>query len=101
MLRVNLSRQSAKFIRKLTAKHARQVAAKITQLRNNPYPQDSLKLIRFNCRAIAVRELPLFLSHLLLQLFSFQQGDPKATGRVVIAVFWDGLNSDRLKHIYR
>ena len=44
MLRVNLSRQSAKFIRKLTAKHARQVAAKITQLRSNPYPQDSLKL---------------------------------------------------------
>ena len=44
MLRVNLSRQSAKFIKKLIAKHARQVAAKITELRNNPYPQDSIKL---------------------------------------------------------
>ena len=95
MLRVNLSRQSAKFIRKLTTKHARQVAAKITQLRSNPYPQDSLKLIRL----IAVRELPLFLSHLLLQLFSFQQGDPKAT-RSVIACSIPLLNLGRKHSVY-
>ena len=44
MLSVNLSRQSAKFLKKLTTKHARQVAAKITELRSNPYPQDSRKL---------------------------------------------------------
>ncbi len=35
MLKVNLSRQSAKFIKKLSTKHARQVAAKITQLISN------------------------------------------------------------------
>ena len=44
MLKVNLSRQAAKFIKKLAPKHARQVAAKITELRSNPYPSDSLKL---------------------------------------------------------
>ena len=44
MLKINFSRQSAKFLKKLPAKHARQVAAKITELRSNPYPQDSIKL---------------------------------------------------------
>ncbi|AOY79602.1 type II toxin-antitoxin system RelE/ParE family toxin [Moorena producens JHB] len=45
MLRVNLSRQAAKFIKKLsTNKHARQIATKITELRKNPYPPDSIKL---------------------------------------------------------
>ena len=44
MLRVNLSRQAAKFIKKLSIKHARQVATKITGLRSNPYPPDSSKL---------------------------------------------------------
>ncbi len=49
MLKVNLSRQSAKFIKKLSTKHARQVAAKITELRSNPYPQDSIKLKGYSC----------------------------------------------------
>ncbi len=44
MLKVNFSRQSVKFIKKLSAKHARQVSGKITELRRNPYPQDSRKL---------------------------------------------------------
>ncbi len=44
MLKINFSRQAAKFIKKLSTKHARQVATKITELRNNPYPPDSLKL---------------------------------------------------------
>lgn len=44
MLEVNLSRQSAKFIKKLIPKHAKQVALKIIELRNDPYPHDSLKL---------------------------------------------------------
>ncbi len=44
MLKVNFSRQAAKFIKKLSAKHARQIATKITELRSNPYPQDSIKL---------------------------------------------------------
>jgi len=44
MLKINLSRQSAKRLKKLPDKHAKQVATKITELTSNPYPQDSLKL---------------------------------------------------------
>ncbi len=44
MLKVNLSRQTAKLLKKLSTKHARQIATKITALRSNPYPHDSLKL---------------------------------------------------------
>ena len=44
MLKVNLSRQAAKRLKKLPEKHAKQVATKITELISNPYPQDSLKL---------------------------------------------------------
>ena len=44
MLRINFSRQAARFIKKLPTKHARQVFTKITELRNNPYLSDSIKL---------------------------------------------------------
>jgi mRNA interferase RelE/StbE len=44
MLKINLSRQSAKRLKKLPDKHAKQVAIKITELTANPYPQDPLKL---------------------------------------------------------
>ena len=44
MLKINLSRQATKRLKKLPDKHAKQVATKITELRTNPYPQDSLKL---------------------------------------------------------
>ena len=44
MLKINLSRQAAKRLKKLPDKHAKQVATKITELLSNPYPQDSLKL---------------------------------------------------------
>lgn len=44
MLKINLSRQAAKRLKKLPEKHAKQVATKITELILNPYPQDSLKL---------------------------------------------------------
>ncbi|MFN9053469.1 MAG: type II toxin-antitoxin system RelE family toxin [Pseudanabaena sp.] len=45
MLKVNLSRQAAKRLKKLSEKHAKQVATKITELISNPYPLYSLKLI--------------------------------------------------------
>ncbi|MBD2177534.1 type II toxin-antitoxin system RelE/ParE family toxin [Pseudanabaena sp. FACHB-1998] len=44
MLKINLSRQAAKRLKKLPDKHAKQVATKITELLSNPYPQDSLRL---------------------------------------------------------
>ena len=44
MLKINLSRQAVKRLKKLPDKHAKQVATKITELTSNPYPQDSLKL---------------------------------------------------------
>ena len=56
MLKVNLSHQSAKFIKKLSTKHARQVATKITELRSNPYPQDSLKLKGYSYQRTDVGE---------------------------------------------
>jgi mRNA interferase RelE/StbE len=44
MLKINLSRQAAKRLKRLPDKHAKQVATKITELLSNPYPQDSLRL---------------------------------------------------------
>jgi len=44
MLRINLSRQVLKRLKKLPDKHAKQVSTKITELTFNPYLQDSLKL---------------------------------------------------------
>lgn len=44
MLKVNLSRQATERLKKLPDKHAKQVATKISEMRTNPYPQDSLKI---------------------------------------------------------
>ena len=44
MLKINLSRQAAKRLKRLPDKHAKQVATNITELLSNPYPQDSLRL---------------------------------------------------------
>ena len=44
MLKINLSRQATKRLKKLPDKHAKQVVTKISEMRTNPYPQDSLKL---------------------------------------------------------
>jgi mRNA interferase RelE/StbE len=44
MLKIEISKRAAKFIGKLPAKQARQVALKISELRKNPEPKDSLKL---------------------------------------------------------
>jgi len=44
MLKINPSRQAAKFLKRLPPKQARQVARKITELRTNPEPHDSRQL---------------------------------------------------------
>ena len=44
MLNVNLSRQASKFLKKLPAKQARQIATKIMELRTNPNVHDSIQL---------------------------------------------------------
>lgn len=41
MLSLDLSRQAAKFLQGLPAKHARQIGGKIVALRENPEPPDS------------------------------------------------------------
>ncbi|MGR3178984.1 MAG: type II toxin-antitoxin system RelE family toxin, partial [Candidatus Anammoxibacter sp.] len=41
MLKINISRDARKFLKKLTPKHGRQVSQKITALRENPKPNDS------------------------------------------------------------
>lgn len=44
MLSLNLSRKASKFLKKLPPKQAKQIALKIQQLCDNPYPNDSLNL---------------------------------------------------------
>ncbi|MDX2223022.1 MAG: type II toxin-antitoxin system RelE/ParE family toxin [Rhodospirillaceae bacterium] len=44
MLDIDLSRDAAKTLDRLPPKHARQIAAKIMALRENPAPPDSLSL---------------------------------------------------------
>ncbi len=47
MLKVDLSRDSARFLKRLSAssaKHARQLAGKITALRETPEPHDSIQM---------------------------------------------------------
>ena len=59
MLKVNFSRQAAKFVKRLSVKHARQIAIKITELRNNPYPQDSIKLKGYSYYRVSIGEYRL------------------------------------------
>ena len=44
MLKIEISKRAEKFIRKLPPKQARQVSAKILELRSNPEPHDSKPL---------------------------------------------------------
>ena len=56
MLKLNLSRQAAKFIKKLPPKQAKQIARKIVELRNNPYPHDSISLKGYPYRRTDIGE---------------------------------------------
>lgn len=50
MLRLNISRKASKFLTKLPLKQAKQIALKIQQLRQDPFPQDSINLKGFPFR---------------------------------------------------
>jgi len=47
MLKIEISKRSAKFLQKLNPKQARQLATKIQELRSNPEPHDSQQLKGF------------------------------------------------------
>jgi len=44
MLKLDPGRQARKFLDQVPLKHARQLAAKLLQLRQNPYPSDAKQL---------------------------------------------------------
>jgi addiction module toxin, RelE/StbE family len=44
VLKVELSRQAAKFLKSLPPKQGRQLAVKIVQLRKDPHPHDSIPM---------------------------------------------------------
>lgn len=44
MLKINLSKQTAKFLEKVHPKHAKQIIRKIVELQENPFPHDSFQL---------------------------------------------------------
>ena len=48
MLRIDPSRQAQRFLRQLTPKHGRQLAAKLLQLRQDPHPNDAKPLKGFD-----------------------------------------------------
>jgi mRNA interferase RelE/StbE len=59
VLNLDFSRQSEKFLRKLQKgqpKHARQIALKISELRVNPLPSDSVELRGYDYRRVSIGE---------------------------------------------
>ena len=44
MLEINISKQASKFLEKAHPKHARQIARKLFELQQNPFPHDSIQL---------------------------------------------------------
>lgn len=48
MLELDFSSQAIKFLKKISGKPAKQIKKKIQDMRGNPYPQDSAKLIGYD-----------------------------------------------------
>jgi mRNA interferase RelE/StbE len=44
MLEINLSKQASKFLQATDSKHAKQIARKLVELQQNPFPNDSKQL---------------------------------------------------------
>lgn len=44
MLEIDISRQALKFLEKAQPKHAKQIARKLFELQQNPFPNDSIQL---------------------------------------------------------
>lgn len=47
MLNIDFSSGAIKFLKKLSGKPAKQIKKKLSDLRENPYPQDSAKLVGY------------------------------------------------------
>lgn len=47
MLNIDFSSQAIKFLKKLSGKPAKQIKKKLEEMRINPYPQDSAKLVGY------------------------------------------------------
>lgn len=47
MLNIDFSSSAVKFLKKLSGKPAKQIKKKLEELRINPYPQDSSKLVGY------------------------------------------------------
>ncbi len=48
MLAIDFSSHAIKFLKKISGKPAKQIKQKIEELRVNPYPQDSAKLVGYS-----------------------------------------------------
>ena len=44
MLEISISKQASKFLEKAHPKHAKQIARKLFELQQNPFPHDSIQL---------------------------------------------------------
>lgn len=60
MIRINFSKQVRKYLKKLPAKHAKQVARKIVEMRQQPFPNDVEKLIHSHYYRVDIGEYRLF-----------------------------------------
>ena len=47
MLKIDFSASAIKFLKKISGKPAKQIKKKIEEIRQNPYPQDSSKLVGY------------------------------------------------------
>ncbi|MGR3220499.1 MAG: type II toxin-antitoxin system RelE family toxin [Candidatus Anammoxibacter sp.] len=62
MLKINISKDVAKFLKKLPPKHGKQVAQKITALRENPKPNDSQWLKGYPYMRADIGEYRMFIT---------------------------------------
>lgn len=56
MLKIEISKRAAKFLKELHGKQARQVGTKIQELRSNPLPHDSIQLKGYPYRRTDIGE---------------------------------------------
>lgn len=59
MLKINISRKVAKYLKKLPPKQAKQALKKIMALRETPFPNDSKKLVNYSFHRVDIGEYRL------------------------------------------
>lgn len=62
MLRISFSKDAAKFLKNIPPKQQRQLAEKLKQLQENPFPQDSSFLKGYSLSRATVGELRIIYS---------------------------------------